>query len=82
MTMDCGIMCHSLDGSCILSVNRAALNILGYSSQEELTEGFDMVASSVAEEDGLNRFLRNAGLRLAHDLGFRFNAGGGVMLHP
>ncbi len=51
MTMDCGIMCHSLDGSCILSVNRAALNILGYSSQEELTEGFDMVAASVAEED-------------------------------
>ena len=34
--MDCGIMCHSLDGSRILSVNRAALEILGYRSETEL----------------------------------------------
>ncbi len=50
-SMDCGVMCHSLDGSRILSVNRAALTILGYSTQEELSEGFDTVASTVAEED-------------------------------
>ncbi|MCI8538898.1 MAG: response regulator [Oscillospiraceae bacterium] len=51
-TMDCGVMCHTLDGRQILSVNRAALNILGYQSQEELTEsGFHTVASSVLEED-------------------------------
>ncbi len=51
-TMDCGIMCHSLDGQHIISVNQAALKLLGYSSQEELLEnGFDMVASSVLEED-------------------------------
>ena len=52
MTMDCGVMCHSLDGSRILSVNRAALKILGYDSQEELlADGFDMIAKSVLDED-------------------------------
>ncbi len=51
-TMDCGIVCHTLDGSRVISVNRAALKILGYESQEELeSEGFDMVADSVVEED-------------------------------
>ena len=51
-TMDCGIMCHSLDGEHIISVNRAALRILGYASQEEmLAAGFDTVASTVLEED-------------------------------
>lgn len=51
-TMDCGIMCHSLDGSRIISINRAALKILGYESQDELLEdGFDMVAPSVMKED-------------------------------
>ena len=51
-TMDCGMLCHTVDGSRILSVNRAALNILGYQSQEELIEqGFDMVAASVLEDD-------------------------------
>ena len=51
-SMDCGILCHSLDGSRIISVNRAALTILGYESQEELmAEGFDMVANSVLDED-------------------------------
>ncbi|MCI9007214.1 MAG: response regulator [Lachnospiraceae bacterium] len=51
-SMDCGIMTHSLDGCRILSVNRAALKILGYESEEELFEdGFDMVAGSVMDED-------------------------------
>ena len=51
-TMECGVMCHTVDGRKILSVNRAALNILGYESQEEMSEaGFDMVAASVLEED-------------------------------
>ena len=60
-TMDCGVMCHSLDGAKILSINRAALKILGYESQEEMMEqGFDMVAGSVAEEDkeGLRAAIR------------------------
>lgn len=51
-TMDCGVMCHSLDGKHIISINRAALSILGYESQEELmADGFEMIASSVFEED-------------------------------
>ena len=51
-TMDCGVMCHTLDGSRIISINRAALKILGYDSQKELLEdGFNMVAKSVLEED-------------------------------
>ncbi len=51
-TMDSGVMCHTVDGTRILSINRAALKILGYGSQEEmLSAGFNMVADSVIEED-------------------------------
>lgn len=50
--MDCGIMSHTLDGTRLISINRAALRILGYESQEELMDkGFNMVADSVMEED-------------------------------
>ncbi len=50
--VDCGILCHTLDGSRILSVNKTALNILGYETSEELmADGFDMIASSVLDED-------------------------------
>ena len=58
-TMDCGIMCHTTDGARILSVNRAALKILDYETQEELVaDGFDMVANSVLEED--KEYLRKS----------------------
>lgn len=51
-TMDCGIMCHTLDGSRIVSINQAALKILGYESQEALmADGFHTIASSVLDED-------------------------------
>ena len=51
-SMDCGVMCHSLDGTRILSVNRAALQLLGYDSQEELLfDGFNMIAQTVMDED-------------------------------
>ena len=51
-SIDCGVMCHTADGSKVLSINKAALKILGYESLEELMEmGFDMVAPSVMEED-------------------------------
>lgn len=50
--MDCGVMCHSIDGTRLISINRAALKILGYESQSEMmNKGFDMVAASVVEED-------------------------------
>ena len=61
-SMDCGIMSHSIDGSKIISVNDAALKILGYESQEDLLEdGFDMVASSVVDEDKerLREYIRS-----------------------
>ncbi len=50
--LDCGVMRHSVDGKKILSVNRAALEILGYESTEELMNaGFDLIADSVMNED-------------------------------
>ena len=50
--LECGVMHHTMDGKRIISVNQAALRILGYESQEELMEeGFFLVASSVFEED-------------------------------
>ncbi len=84
-TMDCGIICHTLDGSRILSINRAALSILGYKSAEALmADGFDMVAESVLEEDKLR--LREAirGLSKEGDsvsIEYRVRHGDGEILH-
>lgn len=51
-SLDCGVICHSLDGRHIISINRAALKILGYESEEELKEkGFEMISPSVVDED-------------------------------
>lgn len=51
-TIDCGVLCHSIDGTRVLSINRVALRILGYQSLKELEEdGFNMIAESVMEED-------------------------------
>lgn len=51
-SIECGVLCHSLDRKKIISVNDAALRILGYKSAEEMRKaGFNMVADSVLEED-------------------------------
>lgn len=51
-TMDCGILSHSLDGRHVIGVNRAALEILGYSSLEELeADDFQMIAATVEKGD-------------------------------
>ena len=51
-SLDCGVICHSLDGRQIISINRAALKILGYESEEELREkGFEMISPPVVDED-------------------------------
>ena len=51
-SLNCGVLCHSLDGSRIISVNDAALKILDYASAEEMAQsGFQMVAQSVLDED-------------------------------
>ncbi len=84
-TLDCGVMRHSLDGSKVLSVNRAALNILGYESQEELmAEGFDLIAMSVMDED--KDKLRSAIRKLQNEgdcvsVEYRVNHKDGSILH-
>lgn len=51
ITLECGVICHSCDGKRIISVNRAALSILDYNSQEEMALRFDIIADSVFDED-------------------------------
>lgn len=51
-TIDCGVFCHTVDGSRILNINHAALSMLGYSSVEEMmSDGFNLIATTVMEED-------------------------------
>ncbi len=51
-TIDCGVLCHSLDGTHIISINQAALRLLDYESQEKLEEdGFNLIAQTVMDED-------------------------------
>ncbi len=53
-TIDSGVLCCTIDGNEILSVNRAALNILGYESKEDLMKnGFNLITSSVIKDDKL-----------------------------
>jgi len=84
-SLDCGVICHTTDGSRIISINKAALDILGYASQEELTrDGFFMVAPSVLEED--KPLLRNAIMSLTEvgdstSVEYRVSHAGGRVLH-
>lgn len=84
-TMDCGILCHSVDGSKIISINGAALKILGYESQEEMIEaGFDMIAQSVVDED--RELLRKEILSLQEigdsvNVAYRVRHNNGDLLH-
>ncbi|MDE6740417.1 MAG: PAS domain S-box protein, partial [Lachnospiraceae bacterium] len=51
-TMDCGVMCHSIDGTRVISINQAALRLLDYESLEELVaDDFDLIAGTVVDED-------------------------------
>ena len=50
-SLNCGVLCHSVDGSRVISANHAALELLGYDSLQDLESGFDMVAPSVLDED-------------------------------
>ncbi|MBD5154550.1 MAG: response regulator [Oscillibacter sp.] len=90
--MDCGVMRHSLDGTQIISINRAALEILGYASKKELlAAGFYLVADSVLDEDkprlreGI-RSLQKAGdtvsveYRVQHKDGRRLHVMGNIKL--
>lgn len=91
-TMECGVITHSLDGTRLLGINQAALDILGYDSAEDLmAAGFDMVAPSVVDEDaGKMResiaTLKNVGdsvsteYRVRHDNGDIVHVMGNVKL--
>ncbi len=51
-SLECGVMVHTLDGSQVLSINPAALEILGYGCREDMMAGgFHMMADSVLDED-------------------------------
>ena len=51
-SVDCGVLCHSFDGTRIYNINTAALEMLGYRSREEMLEdGFNIIAPTVVEED-------------------------------
>lgn len=64
-SMEGGVITHSIDGSRVLGVNKAALDILGYQSEDELLDsGFDMIAASVLPEDAVT--LRESIATLKH----------------
>lgn len=84
-TMDCGILYHSLDGSRIISVNRAALELLDFASLDEMqSSGFQMIASTVMEEDrpklreAISR-LKNVGDSTSYE--YRIKHADGRLLH-
>lgn len=66
-TIDCGVMRHTLDDARILDINKAALRILGYETLDEMmADGFDLIASTVMDEDkpllrGSIKMLKKAG---------------------
>ncbi|MDE8702025.1 ATP-binding protein [Adlercreutzia equolifaciens] len=64
-SMEGGVITHSIDGRRVLGVNKAALDILGYQSEDELlSSGFDMIAASVIPEDAVT--LRESIATLKH----------------
>mgnify|MGYP002510284563 CR=1 FL=1 len=65
--IDCGVIYHKVDGQ-IIRINRAALEILGFRSKEDLVaNGFDMVASSVMDEDKITLRSRIQSLKKEGD---------------
>ena len=59
-TTDCGLIRHSLDGRRIISINPAALEILGYESEEALLkDGFNLIASTVVEKEELEEKIKS-----------------------
>lgn len=51
-TIDCGVICHTVKDSRIISINHAALELLGYHTLDQLEkDGFNVIAPTVMEED-------------------------------
>ena len=84
-TMDCGVITHTLDGKRVLNANRAALSILGFSSEQEMMDaGFDMVAPTVVQEDQPRLRAAIRSLRAEGDavgIAYRVRQPNGRLLH-
>lgn len=72
-SLDCGILRYTVNGRRIIDVNEAALELLGYESQEELeTNTFDMIVSSIVDEDKekVAEFLTQSEIECGGNIGF------------
>lgn len=70
-SMGCGILCYTVRDNQIIEVNSEALDILGYSSKDELiADDFDGIAHTVLEEDQLKMHEK---MRTLHDIGDSVN---------
>lgn len=84
-TIDCGVMRHTLDDARILDINKAALRILGYETLNEMmADGFDLIASTVMDEDkpllrGSIKMLKKAGDTV--DVEYRVQHKNGEIIH-
>ena len=72
-SLDCGILRYTVNGRRIIDVNEAALELLGYESQEELEANtFDMIVSSIVDEDKekVAEFLTQSEIECGGNIGF------------
>lgn len=72
-SLDCGILRYTVNGRRIIDVNEAALELLGYESQEELEANtFDMIVSSIVDEDKekVAEFLTQSEVECGGNIGF------------
>lgn len=73
-SLDCGILRYTADGRQIIDANRAALELLGYGSQEELEANTsNMIVSSIVEEDKgkVAEFLAQSDSENGGSIGYR-----------
>lgn len=72
-SLDCGILRYTVNGRRIIDVNEAALELLGYESQEELEANtFDMIVSSIVDGDKekVAEFLTQSEIECGGNIGF------------
>ena len=72
-SLDCGILRYTVNGRRLIDVNEAALELLGYESQEELEANtFDMIVSSIVDEDKekVAEFLTRSETECGGSIGF------------
>ena len=73
-SLDCGILRYAVNGRRIIDANPAALELLGYESQQELEDNTsDMIISSIVDEDKeqVAEFLAQSELESGGSIGYR-----------